>query len=255
MIVVLSETSIGKKWVREELNAGFVKKIQEGTKLIPIRLDEVEGPEVLKATYWLTVEDTSDVGGVVDDVVAAVYGHFNRPPLGPQPGFTEMVGLRGHTKIDSTVLKGFGDQTVTAAHVSFVRTETVWTEIEALGINRESFLESLEVLRDGFLIEPTQESGVIPRSFKLTIDGFEEYLKAYFPEYDQVLRDVVVDLVNNKPETLDELRTRVSAPESVLRHVLDGFELQGLVDLGRVLGGGVHIFKVSRKLRRVLDGF
>src|ERR1017187_4936530 len=44
-IVVLSDESVGSKWVHEELNSGIVKKIEDKTKLIPIRLDACEVPE------------------------------------------------------------------------------------------------------------------------------------------------------------------------------------------------------------------
>ena len=44
-IIVLSEHSIKSKWVHEELNTAFVKKIEDKTKLIPIRLDAAEVPE------------------------------------------------------------------------------------------------------------------------------------------------------------------------------------------------------------------
>ena len=40
VIVVLSENSVNKKWVREELNAAMVKKIEKDVKLIPLRLDQ-----------------------------------------------------------------------------------------------------------------------------------------------------------------------------------------------------------------------
>jgi hypothetical protein len=49
-IVVLSHNSISSKWVREELNAGIIKRIEDNTKLIPIRLDGCEVPIALKDT-------------------------------------------------------------------------------------------------------------------------------------------------------------------------------------------------------------
>ena len=40
VIVVLSNFSVEKPWVREELNAAFVKRINNGSKLIPIVIDD-----------------------------------------------------------------------------------------------------------------------------------------------------------------------------------------------------------------------
>src|SRR3982750_1666990 len=41
-IVVLSDTSTRSNWVREELNTGVVKRIEDNTKLLALRLDECE---------------------------------------------------------------------------------------------------------------------------------------------------------------------------------------------------------------------
>src|SRR4051812_16112694 len=52
VIVVMSEKSVRKPWVREELDAAFVKKVEGRAKLIPIRLDGCDMPECLKTTRW-----------------------------------------------------------------------------------------------------------------------------------------------------------------------------------------------------------
>src|SRR5881227_3407674 len=38
-IIVLSRNSVEKRWVREELNTAVVKRIEKGTKIIPVVLD------------------------------------------------------------------------------------------------------------------------------------------------------------------------------------------------------------------------
>src|SRR5688500_2817852 len=50
VIVVLSQFSVEKPWIREELNAAFIKRIDYGIKLIPVVIDNCEIPEVLKST-------------------------------------------------------------------------------------------------------------------------------------------------------------------------------------------------------------
>src|ERR1700750_1643014 len=44
VVVVLSNNSVNKPWVREELNAAFVKRINSGRKQIPIWLEAVGVP-------------------------------------------------------------------------------------------------------------------------------------------------------------------------------------------------------------------
>ncbi|HKU76580.1 MAG TPA: toll/interleukin-1 receptor domain-containing protein [Pyrinomonadaceae bacterium] len=52
VIVILSRYSVNKKWVREELNVAFIKRINSGSKLIPIVIDECVVPKALESTVW-----------------------------------------------------------------------------------------------------------------------------------------------------------------------------------------------------------
>ncbi len=72
MIVVVSEHSVNKPWVREELNAGMVRKINGVSKLIPVvigNVDESQMPESLKATVWERVTDLSDYESEFETIV------------------------------------------------------------------------------------------------------------------------------------------------------------------------------------------
>jgi len=57
VIVVLSHNSVNKKWVREELNAAFVKRINSGSRLIPVIIDDCAVPEALQSTLWERITD------------------------------------------------------------------------------------------------------------------------------------------------------------------------------------------------------
>jgi hypothetical protein len=52
VIVIVSRYSIGKPWVRAELDAAVVRRVQDGMRLIPVRLDEAEIPAPLEALVW-----------------------------------------------------------------------------------------------------------------------------------------------------------------------------------------------------------
>lgn len=42
VVIVLSKVSVAKPWVREELNTAVVKRIQKGTKIIPVVLEDCD---------------------------------------------------------------------------------------------------------------------------------------------------------------------------------------------------------------------
>jgi histidyl-tRNA synthetase len=52
IIVILSKNSVSKAWVKEELNAAVVRKINGSSKIVPVLIDDCEVPEALKSTLW-----------------------------------------------------------------------------------------------------------------------------------------------------------------------------------------------------------
>jgi hypothetical protein len=107
IIVVLSQFSINKPWVKEELDASIVKKINKGTKIIPVVLDNCEVPESLKSTVWEKITDLENYQENLDRIVAAVYGVRKKPALGESPIYSRMpiIKIPGLNRIDNIVLK------------------------------------------------------------------------------------------------------------------------------------------------------
>src|ERR1035441_5866623 len=85
MVVVLSAHSINSRWVREELNSGMVKRIQEKTKLIPVRLDGCEVPECLRSTVWEDIADLDSYDTQFERIVNSIFGQYEKPPVGDTP--------------------------------------------------------------------------------------------------------------------------------------------------------------------------
>jgi hypothetical protein len=106
VIVVLSRFSVTKPWVREELDSAVVNRIDRGSKLIPVVLDDCDVPQVLQATVWEKVRDLNDVGEVVERVVSAVFNHRAKPALGPPPVYaaSSYSPLPGLSDTDAYVL-------------------------------------------------------------------------------------------------------------------------------------------------------
>lgn len=91
-IVVLSSTSIAKPWVRDELDAGVLKRISGTAKLIPILLDDVEVPVSLQHTLYLSVAKDG-LEKVLEKTLHSIFELDNRPPLGSPPLYTTTTSL------------------------------------------------------------------------------------------------------------------------------------------------------------------
>lgn len=82
MIVVLSNQSIEKRWVREELNLGFINRLSGRCKIIPVVIDDCDIPEALRSTIWQKIPDLDSYETEFSRILDAIYGRTRRPPLG-----------------------------------------------------------------------------------------------------------------------------------------------------------------------------
>ena len=84
-IIVLSRDSVEKPWIKEELDAALVMRMENQTKLIPIRIDDCEVPLTLKATAWETIDPGKDIEGQIEPILTSIFNKTIKPELGEIP--------------------------------------------------------------------------------------------------------------------------------------------------------------------------
>ena len=107
VIVVLSKYSVDKPWVREELNASVVKRIQEKIKLIPVVIDDCQVPACLQSTVWVMIKNLENYEAEFNRIVMSIFNQRDKPPIGRPPRYTqtEIDVLPDLTEVDSIVFK------------------------------------------------------------------------------------------------------------------------------------------------------
>jgi hypothetical protein len=255
MIVVISRNSIDSKWVREELNIGMVRKIEQKAKLIPIRLDGCEMPVCLRATVWEDVSDLSDYETQFRRVLNGINGQYDKPPLGTPPAYVLAKSLQfaGLTRIDSQVFEILCSKAVDTGSV-IVEMRDVETELAELGITDAELIESQEVLRGRGYVEPQfgfQQS--VACMFQVLPAGFEQFLRIALPNYRALTDDVARKIVNR--ESMDEraIAGLTGQPQRIISHILDGFARRGLIRCAAYKGIGWGVQWVSPELGRNLS--
>lgn len=99
-VVVLSEISVNRPWVREELNVAVVRKIEGLTKLIPVIIDDCEIPEALRSTVWVRFENLDSYDEKLQEIVDAVFRRRDKPALGSPPAYATLAdALPGLTAV------------------------------------------------------------------------------------------------------------------------------------------------------------
>ncbi len=261
VIVVISRNSLTKPWVTEELDAAVVKRIEEGSQLIPVILDDLgraEIPVAIRHLLFERVPETSELDKVVDRVVRAIHGIVERPPLGAPPAYTRaaVAQIDRLDRIDSLLLRSAGAEAVRDCGTRFRTAEFLVSVTAELSITEAEAIESLEVLDNVRIIKihRTLGSGVPSMSkFDLTDTGLEKFLRAYEPEYPTIEATVIARLADWPQDQGSELELTeaVGAPRLIVQHVLDNCAARGLLNVSKTLGGPARFFGISPQLRRL----
>ncbi len=258
MIVVVSEHSVSKRWVREELNAGVVRRINNASKLIPIVIGDVgesQMPESLKAVVWERVKDLNNYDAELEHVVKAIYDHREKPPLGPAPAYAQIAidTIPGLTETDSLVLKVCCEAQLQEHSIrSILRPRTVFERTEAMELPEDEVLETLEVLDNrGYLkVNKTAEGHLF--TLMVTDDGFGEYARVHIPDYESVFRSVALQLVNHGKNNSRKIVEALDQPAVLVEHLLNVLANKGYIEAQTFDGGLMSIYKVSPELKRML---
>jgi hypothetical protein len=255
VIVVLSKFSVQKPWVREELNAAFVRRVNSGSKLIPVIIDECDVPEALSSTLWQRIEDLVSYPASLDRIVAAIFGATDKPPLGPAPkystAFVSSVG--GLNNIDSLVLKLACEDALKTGR-AFINPGKVYLENGDHLVPESELSDSLEVLDQQGYIKLSRTIGPGIHHFQVTNYGFETFARSCIPEYDRAVADLVSAIVNKQILSNAELEQELGQPRMLVDTILHLLESNGLIALSKMIGGLQRIYNVSPTLKRSLKG-
>jgi hypothetical protein len=256
-IVVLSNNSIHSKWVREELNAGIVKRIADSTKLIPIRLDACEIPVALKDTLWIDIPDVNAYDRELEQVVNAVYGQYQRPPLGSTPTYVrpDVFQMEGLTPIDSVIFEHACKIAIEQGHSTLISGERIVTELGSQGISEAQIIETEEILEGRLYIELFRVMGPLHAyEFMITSYGFDQFIHVALPDYGKLCSDVARLLVRSGEQSNVDVSRELNRPIRIIDHIFETLKHNGLVKSSETIDGTSYVYWVSPELRRKLDG-
>lgn len=259
VVVVISTNSISKRWVREELDAAVVKRINDDSQLIPVVLDGLSAEQVpapIRHLLYVSVADVAEVDQAAREVVNAVFGVHDKPAVGTPPAYVtaEERQVPSLGRVDSLVLKAAGAEAVQDFGEMF-QTEEFLGSMQALGADESTLIESLEVLdHDGYVeLHRTMGSGLESMSsFTLTSLGLEQYLRTYLDSYDAMTNDICAAILNSGEQGNDaDVAKATGHPRMIVMHVLKLLDGNGLLTLSQAMGPTTHYMGVSPKLRRL----
>ncbi len=186
-IVLMTPGSIQKPWVRQEMDAGLVRRIDGQAKFLPLRsgLPTKDLPPLLSG--MLSPEIGDDFVASIRNLVNDIHDVGRKPPLGPAPAATQLPDT-GYSKTATGIAQIFVEATQDA---TFADPQQSIDELaEMLDASREDIIDALYELRD-FVKETHDQVLPLPDLFS----EFDGHFKEWSPETD-ALR-LAADMLND----------------------------------------------------------
>lgn len=253
IIIVLSQNSVNKPWVREELNAGVVKRIQKGTKIIPVILDDCEVPESLASTLWEPVQNVASYDEAFDRILASIFNKTLKPPIGKPPQYTtqtyQQIGELNN--IDNLVLKAVYDYHIKSSDY-LMQLEDVLNNDGSSSIPVQELKDSIEILEHHGYIETLQSTG--SSAIKRTVFGFHEYCKSYVEDYQGLIDKCGGFIVNQEGQVNNfDIEKELKIPIVIVDNILKLLELEEYIRVSQNMSGRIQVLSASAKLKRAMQ--
>ncbi|GGM53938.1 toll/interleukin-1 receptor domain-containing protein [Microbacterium saperdae] len=190
-IVVLSNTSITKPWVAEELDAGVIRRIQRGTRIIPVLIDDVEVPPALQHLRYSSLASLGPQG-VVSDISGTLFSTDVAPPLGAPPAYSRRAPKLLPNPVDDAVMNATVDMILENGAGS-VGSRQLLERLADLDLSHELVEEAISSLADQRLVEVSRSFGgttitrlrprvwlAVLRKRGIDVDGLHDELLTHF---------------------------------------------------------------------------
>lgn len=250
VVVVLSLNSIGSKWVREEINAAFVRRVEQETRLIPVVIENCDVPVALQSTVYVRISNIDSYDKEFERIVSTILGINDKPGLAQAPRYTgvKTSPIQALAHVDNIVLKLACEEAVRKGDF-FISVAAVMGCSEPTGIPEDDISDAIQILHEKGYIKGLLAGNRI-HHFKITLYAFHEYAKAYISEIDGILTSVAARIVNDGLTNLTAIQEATGQPRLIVEYALDLLKSQGWIGTSGVIGGEIYISNVSPQLKR-----
>lgn len=256
-ISIISKYSINSKWVKEECDSAFIKKIENNMKFIPVILmdEDFEIPDYLGHLVQCRIHNIDNYESEFDRIVADIWGDSKKPPLGDKPKYTSITPIDGFTQLDSLIIQKLGESLHSKINIFYFNEVVELTDYE---FSKEDIYESLQVLEENFIIKCRYVTdSQFPYTLKLTPSGVIFYCRNYEEEFETYIKDVVSSLLNENVHSNEEIYEKTECPKFIINALLDQFIMKGYLKGTTTTSGTIIIYQVTgngrRHLKNLLD--
>lgn len=251
-IIILSNHSVNKPWVQEELNASFIKRIGKNSKIIPIVLDNCKVPECLQSTIWENINNHQNYEENFTRILNSIFGVLDKPLLGQAPSYatSKVNEIQDLHKIDNIIFTQ-ACQSVLLKGEKSVNLSEIYNYLKAEEISDGDILESLEVLDSKGYIKATKVLGGLIPFFTISTFGFEQFAQVNIDNYEEKTNNICIKLINHSLKNNVDVVDMTKYPLAVVNHVFDILEYKGLINMVKALSGVYIVTNISPEFKRM----
>ncbi|MBE6494272.1 MAG: toll/interleukin-1 receptor domain-containing protein [Methanosphaera stadtmanae] len=244
-ISIISKNSINSKWVKEELEAGFIRKIEEGLKFIPIIIDEnIKIFPHCKHVLQVRIKDLDNYNDKFKIIINTIFDISEKPSLGKPPKYAFENHINGLNKTDTVILKELGNYLINNPK-SILDFEDVCELLKDYDLSKNTISESLECLASMKLLSSKPVcSSPYPERNTLTYNGIILYGKHYEKNFDNILKDVVSSILNNSYYEISIINNE----DKYIGYkyaLLEFFEDKGYLENYKTCDGTIRVKKIN----------
>ncbi len=221
-VVLLTDTSIKKPWVNAEMDAAFVRRLNDQCRLIPLRhgIEPSSLPPLLQGMRSPTISaDASDIQQIINDI----HGITDKPPLGQAPGALRSPASTGYSAAATALARAFVEASEHGD--SFDPQFSVADLCEKTGLTGEDMVDAIHELRD-FVKE--RFGSVRPERHLFA--EFDQHWKPWNPSDDALV--LAAAMVNSPdfPSAMSAIAERLDWPARRLNPAASHLMRRQLVD-------------------------
>lgn len=254
-IVVLSEFSVRKTWITEELRPGLVKRITAHSKLIPVAVDDCEIPESLNGVPLITIRDVNTADAEISQIVDTLFGgeHPEAPEVLAKSAEESARMIPGLSKDEMQVLKISCEYSVEKDR-RFINTSDILPELTAKAVDLgmlNKYLLNLD--EEGFIKTGRVLGSPNIEFFNTTAQGYEAYAQAYLDDFDGTVKKLLMAVEEERLVTNDDLSSSFNMPMAVVNYIIDMWVARNYVKLGKSSGGTILIKEVTPAGHKIIQ--
>ncbi len=258
-ISIISGNSIESKWVKEESDSAFIRKIEKNMRFIPVILmeDDIDVPNEFNHILQCRISDVDNYEDEFKKLVSNIYGISTKLPIGKPPKYVLEMPIKGYDLIDSIIIKSIGEYILENGDIS-LDFEDILELIDGYEFSKEDINDSIEILESMYIVSFTRFLGnYYPGNIKLTYYGKVIYAENYMDNFPNIVKDISYIILNLGRGANQNDFEIVNAPNSIIIAILELFSKKGYFKLQKYTNGSFHVYMLNgtgkRTLRKFLD--